>query len=364
MIGRGEASWWRRFWLYCRGIRWRPSQAYVATPLDKATERLGSRLLGEMKTRAGLPRPDWDAVSRRWRALPEADLDAGWRAIERVWLDRLASAWRDKGRSGFNVWSEKDVCLVTDLKQYEAWTLIGHAIRLAEWVDKSLASHGLGPISEPYRYADTGGWFGGDVLVVCRHRADFIEFVNDSFPEAFRGGIPEAVCLYTGLVHVAAYWTEWDSLCDSIRHQLIHTRLSAYALPDWLDYGITLYLESRGEGPNWLHINRDILMAHRGFWNSARLGRFFGQGGFGTVEDGDQVAYRLAATMVLNFVAANPTEFANVLRAVADGADVEAAFETHFGSSPKSWLPQYVTEAIAGHSAAKGEEPANIELRQ
>ncbi|MEM1098351.1 MAG: hypothetical protein AAGH92_06130 [Planctomycetota bacterium] len=295
---------------------------------------MGRQLLGVMSKREGLPRPDWDAIAERYEQLPESQRLAAWSAMERQWQEALAAAW-----DGFSLYASGNWLLTTDMSVEIAERLQASLHDATVRVERMLGGVGLGPIGDPERFVD---WPGHDIAVVCRDRDTYVDYISDSFPDAYTGGMSGGVCIADGAGHIVAWGQDESSLQATLAHEIAHTRLSLYGIPLWFEEGLVMLLESSVTRQRWWEPTRELVEEHQRYWNADRLDRFFrGDGGFDSVDDGYALAYGLAAMLVQQLLDRGRKRMSPWVFAL-EGGDMDGACRSVYGCELTDLLPAFV----------------------
>ena len=323
--------------------------------MQESGPKLGRALLGPMPVREGLPRPDWWSVQARWMSLPAEARASAWSQVERAWQEATASAWRSHGR-GFMVREEGELLVTSDLPAAEVDRVYALGRRTLGVIERCLA--GLGVESYVQQSAGYNG-AGLDVVVICRRRADYEDYVADAEPEERAGEGRRGVCLRQGSVHVAAWGATADALAAPLARAWSHSRLSQWDLPAWLRNGMATHLREAVAPSGRYEPNLQTAALHRGYWTPGRLGRFFDGTGFDADTESRPLTDHLAHTVFGGLLLRGETKLLQYLEQITSrdaGAEACAAV---YGCGLDQLLPEAVREAAAANADRWAEEAAD-----
>ncbi|MBB6428492.1 hypothetical protein [Algisphaera agarilytica] len=307
--------------------------------MDDAMIQLGSRLLGAMAERQGLPRPDWQRVQMRWWALPSEAQPAAWTAVEWVWQHTLAASWG----GDFRVVQQGECIMTTDLPEEEAQRAVAFMERALATIERCVTGLGLDD------YSDGGP--GLDVAVVCREVEDYLDYVSDAHEPDYVGAVSGGMCLHQGSVHVAAHGKTAATLEPVMAHELAHSRLAGLGLPVWLEEGLVVHLE-KAVAPNEDFANDlHTIALHRAFWTPRRLADFFTGDAFCGPDDAHGLPYALAYQMVGELMQDDTTKLATLLEAAAWEDQGISACEAVYGVPPIELIPRFIRDAAEANAA-------------
>lgn len=259
-----------------------------------------------IKTRFGLPHPQWDQVAAIAGALED------WSDAEFIadWLGMLAEAlgadYRSLGGPDLAIVAARDQ---PDLERFHAEC----RRRLAR-----IRGMLLPPDYEPEH---------PDVLIEFADQNRYYDYISASYSSG-RHTTSVGIHIRTFIPHVVINHQPGWSRSSTITHELVHQVLSGLDSPRWLEEGLAEYISQMLQGWDWFSLTREDVASHAALWNEIGLQGFWTGHTFGGPDDRSKLSYQLAEILVRLIISDQPRQLREfVRRAKAADAGQQAAIE-------------------------------------
>jgi len=185
--------------------------------------------------------------------------------------------------------------------------------------------------------------FGKYVVIVFENNDRYYDYVSHFYSQDGIFGMSSGMFLNRGYGHFVLPHQEIDVAEPVVAHELTHAMLSHLSLPLWLDEGLAVNMEAvlTDSGSPWLA--RDSHARHKAFWNEDNIQEFWSGESFSRPDEGQQLSYELARTLVTN-LSRNMDEFVHYCNQAAWQNGGEKAIENVYGLSLGDMLGNFLGE--------------------
>lgn len=264
-----------------------------------------------------LPRPDWERIYAHVdKYLSDSDQHQLWSEIARRWVSTLA------GRlpAGYTS-SESDNFLLLS-KGGDRYIEVFQAF--LERCRKRLLSILKGIAN------DEG--YGRFVVMVFDDTNTYYDYTSYFGPQEGTYGLSSGMYLNYGYGHFVFPYQELDFAEPIAAHEMTHALLTHLPIPLWLEEGIAVNMEAMVCGSTPPRLDREMYAKHQAFWGEQEIQEFWTGDSFHRPDDGQQLSYQLAQTLVTN-LSENYEAFVEFANKAARQDGGESAAEEVYGIS-------------------------------
>jgi len=274
-----------------------------------------SQLLdGLLPTSDRYPRPQWEEIATRVTESAPKDENSTWSQIAEHWLKQHCTA---AGKSYWCTRSE-NFLLASPLEKRPAANLIAFAEKARRGITRAL--EGL---------AATDG-FGPHVILVFDTEDEYYEYIAPFYPDGGHYAVSSGVYLNPGYGHFALPRRDPDLLETVVAHELTHALVSHLPLPEWLNEGMAVNLESSLCPRYARKLDLGWLERHQRCWDGDAVQDYWSGKAFHRPDKLSELSYELAWVTVRSLA-----EDYGLFRQFASEASFEDAGQNaslkHFG---------------------------------
>ena len=226
----------------------------------------------------GVPILDWEALDQ-WAGGNAHAIELG----RRAWLLHL----RDAMATSAHLHETTD-----------AWVLSSFTPRAA----RSAAAYVADTRKRIARLLDGLAEFPADarsILVVFDNLDDYYKYVSNYHPDSGEFAFSGGMYINYGCPHFVTVHAPLSTIEPVIAHEMTHSALAHLELPLWLDEGIAVTTEHQLCASNrHARDSVEIIGRHLGFWNAERIQEFWTGRSFHRTDDGNELSYDLARSIV------------------------------------------------------------------
>lgn len=274
----------------------------------------------------GIPRPEWDLIGG-WidQQVPEADHGDAYTQVAKEWLTRLGRALPGEYRV-----EETDSFLVLTAQSERDEKL------LTTFAETSRAR-----VAEILKDVTTRDVAGKDVLLVIENEEDYYHYASHFYPTEGEFGASNGMYVPDGYGHFLVWNHELSDMEANLAYQLSHAWLETLPVPEWLDRGLCLTLESELIGRDQLWMDDELKEAHLSSWNEESIQGLWTGGIFYLSEEWGGLADGLAEILV-RFLLEDRDKFRRFLKEAhyEDGGEeaTNTVYERGLGTFVESFL--------------------------
>ena len=180
----------------------------------------------------------------------------------------------------------------------DAWVLSSFTPRAA----RSAATYVADTRKRIARLLDGLAEFPADarsILVVLDNLDDYYKYVSNYHPDSGEFAFSGGMYINYGCPHFVTVQAPLSTIEPVIAHEMTHSALAHLELPLWLDEGIAVTTEHQISVSN--RHPRDAaerIGRHLEFWNAERIQEFWTGKSFNRTDDGNELSYDLARSIV------------------------------------------------------------------
>lgn len=233
-----------------------------------------------------LPRPDWNAIYRHAdENFSGLDQNQLWADIAKSWVssvvDHLPHDYICLESANFLLFSDGET------KRNKAMaTFLERTLKRLLLISKGIT-------------CDAG--FGKYVVIVTADIDSYYDYISYYYGE--EGGVfglSTGMYINNGYGHFVFVQDELDVVEPIIAHEMTHALLSHLPIPNWLNEGMAVNMESMITGHAPLRLNQSLVDKHHEFWGQSEIQEFWQGKSFFRPDDGQMLSYQLAQMLVTN----------------------------------------------------------------
>ncbi len=274
----------------------------------------------------GLPRPEWDLIGG-WidEHVPEAEQGDAYTQVAKEWLDRLGGAFPED----YRIVETEDFLVLTAQSERDTDLLLAFATTNRARVAEILEDVTVRDVS------------GKDVLLVIETEEDYYRYASHFYPEEGEFGASNGMYVADGYGHFLLWNHDLADMQANLAYQLAHAWLETLPIPEWLDRGLCLTLESELVGRDQLWMDDELKEAHLEAWNEESIQGLWTGGIFYLSEEWAALSDGLAEILV-RFLLEDKDRFQAFLKSAVyeDGGEAAAlaVYERGLGTFVEPFL--------------------------
>jgi len=237
---------------------------------------------------AGLPRPDWGAISHDLEGIADDDeRHTAWSVAARSWLETLAEALE----TPHEVHEGPSVLLLMPTETHAAAAMLGVAERSVRELHRRLP--GITRFRSP----------GKLVIVGLEDQERYVDYISRFYDDGHYGASTGVQIRNDDYPHIALWMSDPTESACTIAHECVHLALVDRDLPQWVEEGLAQMFEGDMVASRRRIVTAEDKAKHLRLWKRRGLDMFWTGAAFSAPDKMQDAAYELAEVLIRNLAA-------------------------------------------------------------